>query len=585
MSQTTWNFIFIILTFTIYIIIAILSKVKSTKEFYIAGKGVGAVANGMATAADWMSAASFISLAGIISFQGQDGMKFLLGWTGGFVLLALFVAPYLRKFGKYTIPDFISERYYSNKARIISVICVIIICTTYLAGQMKGVGIVFSRLFEIDIALGVIIGSAIVFFYATLGGMKGITYTQVAQYCVMIFAYLIPACFLSLYLTDTIIPQFSFGSNYSGTDISLLEKLNQIHKDLGFSAYTSSVRPTIDTFCITASLMLGTAGLPHVIIRFFTTKNVSQARISAVYAILFIAILYTTASAVAVFGRTNLLEKVINKPYLQMGEWFKNWENQGLIAWVDKNNDGIIQYTKGKAFVDKPSFGNNKGQFSQRLITNKLTKSKNELYIDRDIIVLANPEIAGLPRWVIALLMAGALAAALSTASGLLLVIASAISHDIIKQNYPDISEKKELRVARISAAFVVVVSIYFGINPPGFVASTVALAFGIAASSLFPAIVLGIFSTKITKEGMISGVLTGLIFTLIYILLFKGGYLDSKYYLFNISPEGIGVIGMLLNMIVSFIVSSYTKRPSEKIQELILNVRNPKDAGEAINH
>ena len=555
MSLQIWIWIIVGLTFALYIGIAIWSKAGSTNEFYIAGKGVNPIANGMATAADWMSAASFISMAGIISFIGYDGSVYLMGWTGGYVLLALLLAPYLRKFGKFTVPDFIGDRYYSNVARTVAVFCALIVSFTYIAGQMRGVGIVFSRYLEVDINSGVFIGMAIVLFYAILGGMKGITYTQVAQYCVLIFAFMVPAIFISIQMTGNPIPQLGFGSQ-SADGVYLLDKLNGLHEELGFSEYTSGSKSTLDVFLITAALMIGTAGLPHVIVRFFTVKKVSDARKSAGWALLFIAILYTTAPAIAVFARTNLIETVSEKEYSTMPYWFKKWEDTGLLKYDDKNNDNIIQYLGDEQL--------------------------NELTIDKDIMVLANPEIAQLPNWVIALLAAGAIAAALSTAAGLLLVISSSISHDLIKRMVkPDISDKGELIAARISAFFAVLLAGYFGINPPDFVAATVALAFGLAAASFFPAIVLGIFYKKMNKEGAISGMLIGILSMLFYMTKFKFGWFGGggpEDWWFGISPEGFGTIAMLINLIVSITVSNFTSQPPEKIIKLVENIRLPSD-------
>ena len=555
MSLQIWIWIIVGLTFALYIGIAIWSKAGSTNEFYIAGKGVNPIANGMATAADWMSAASFISMAGIISFIGYDGSVYLMGWTGGYVLLALLLAPYLRKFGKFTVPDFIGDRYYSNVARTVAVFCALIVSFTYIAGQMRGVGIVFSRYLEVDINSGVFIGMGIVLFYAILGGMKGITYTQVAQYCVLIFAFMVPAIFISIQMTGNPIPQLGFGSQ-SADGVYLLDKLNGLHEELGFSEYTSGSKSTLDVFLITAALMIGTAGLPHVIVRFFTVKKVSDARKSAGWALLFIAILYTTAPAIAVFARTNLIETVSEKEYSTMPYWFKKWEDTGLLTYDDKNDDNIIQYLGDEQL--------------------------NELTIDKDIMVLANPEIAQLPNWVIALLAAGAIAAALSTAAGLLLVISSSISHDLIKRMVkPDISDKGELVAARISAFFAVLLAGYFGINPPDFVAATVALAFGLAAASFFPAIVLGIFYKKMNKEGAISGMLIGILSMLFYMTKFKFGWFGGggpEDWWFGISPEGFGTIAMLINLIVSITVSNFTSQPPEKIIKLVENIRLPSD-------
>ena len=555
MSLQIWIWIIVGLTFALYIGIAIWSKAGSTNEFYIAGKGVNPIANGMATAADWMSAASFISMAGIISFIGYDGSVYLMGWTGGYVLLALLLAPYLRKFGKFTVPDFIGDRYYSNVARTVAVFCALIVSFTYIAGQMRGVGIVFSRYLEVDINSGVFIGMGIVLFYAILGGMKGITYTQVAQYCVLIFAFMVPAIFISIQMTGNPIPQLGFGSQ-SADGVYLLDKLNGLHEELGFSEYTSGSKSRLDVFLITAALMIGTAGLPHVIVRFFTVKKVSDARKSAGWALLFIAILYTTAPAIAVFARTNLIETVSEKEYSTMPYWFKKWEDTGLLKFDDKNDDNIIQYLGDEQI--------------------------NELTIDKDIMVLANPEIAQLPNWVIALLAAGAIAAALSTAAGLLLVISSSISHDLIKRIVkPEISDKGELIAARISAFFAVLLAGYFGINPPDFVAATVALAFGLAAASFFPAIVLGIFYKKMNKEGAISGMLIGILSMLFYMTKFKFGWFGgggADDWWLGISPEGFGSIAMLINLIVSITVSNFTSPPPEKIIKLVENIRLPSD-------
>ena len=553
MSLQIWIWLMIGITFSLYIGIAIWSKAGSTKDFYVAGSGVSPIANGMATAADWMSAASFISMAGLISFMGYDGSVYLMGWTGGYVLLALLLAPYLRKFGKFTVPDFIGDRYYSDTARLVAVFCALIISFRYVAGQMRGVGLVFSRYLEVDINTGVVIGMAIVLFYAVLGGMKGITYTQVAQYCVLIFAFMVPAIFISIQMTGNPIPQLGFGSE--GSDgIYLLDKLDGLSRDLGFHEYTTGSKSKLDVFFITASLMIGTAGLPHVIVRFFTVKKVSDARKSAGWALLFIAILYTTAPAIAVFARTNLIETVSEKKYEDMPVWFENWEKTGLLTFTDKNNDGLIQY------VADPQI--------------------NELTIDRDIMVMANPEIAELPNWVIALLAAGALAAALSTAAGLLLVISSSVSHDLIKKIIkPDVSEKGELIAARISAFFAVLMAGYFGINPPGFVAAVVALAFGLAAASFFPAIVMGIFYKRMNKEGAVSGMIVGLLLMLFYMTKFKfgwfGGGTEADWW-FGISPEGFGTFAMLINFVVSLVVCHFTNKPSDQIQELVEKIRIP---------
>ena len=582
MSVQLLTYIFVGISFGIYLFIAIRSRANSTSEFYIAGKGVHPIANGMATAADWMSAASFISMAGIISFMGRDGSVYLMGWTGGYVLLALLLAPYLRKFGQFTVPDFIGTRYYSSFARIVAVVCLIVVSFTYVAGQMRGVGIVFSRFLEVDINTGVMIGMGIVFFYAVLGGMKGITYTQVAQYCVLIFAYLVPAVFISILITGNPIPQLGFGDQVIDDPQYLLSKLDGVMTQLGFEPYTSGIKSTIDVFCITAALMLGTAGLPHVIVRFFTVPDVAAARKSAGYALVFIAILYTTAPAVASFARLNLFESTHNVSYENAPEWFKNWEDIGLIAWKDKNNDGKIQHANGNAFEPaKPRFNEKKGVYGQRLITNDAnTTNNNEVYIDRDIIVLANPEIAQLPPWVIALVAAGALAAALSTAAGLLLVISTAVSHDLLKKTFAkNITEKKELLFARLSIFVAIIIAGLFGIYPPAFVAQVVAFAFGLAAATLFPAICMGIFSKRINKQGAITGMLAGLIFTLSYIIYFKFLFPEmnsSEYWFLGISPEGIGFIGMLLNLFISFLISFSTAPPPNDIIEMIDEIRQP---------
>jgi len=563
MDVQTWTLLLVIITFSLYIGIAIWSRASSTSDFYIAGGHVPALANGLATAADWMSAASFLGMAGLLSFTGYDGSVYLMGWTGGYVLLALLLAPYLRKFGKFTVPDFIGDRYYSNITRTVAVVCALLVSFTYVAGQMRGVGLVFSRFLEVPINTGVMIGMIIVLFYAVLGGMKGITYTQVAQYCVLIFAFMVPAIFISIQMTGNPIPQLGMGSNVLGEEISLLDKLDGLSTELGFNAYTDGSKSMTDIFFITAALMVGTAGLPHVIVRFFTVPNVRDARKSAGYALLFIAILYTTAPAIAVFARTNLLETVSNQPYENMPEWFQKWETTGLIVFDDKNGDGRIQYVANEA--------------------------NNELTVDPDITVLANPEIANLPNWVIALVAAGGLAAALSTAAGLLLVISTSISHDLIKKQWkPDISDKAELIYARLSAVVAVCIAGYFGINPPDFVAATVALAFGLAAASFFPAIILGIFYKKMNKEGATAGMVVGILAMLYYMLRFKfdmfGGGTPEDWW-FGISPEGFGTVAMLLNFIVSLIISAFTKDPPEEVQQIVETIRLPKDAGEASSH
>ena len=562
MSVQVWTYIIVGITFALYIGIAIWSRAGSTKDFYVAGGGVSPLANGMATAADWMSAASFISMAGIISFTGYDGSVYLMGWTGGYVLLALLLAPYLRKFGKFTVPDFIGDRYYSDTARIVAVICALLVSFTYVAGQMRGVGVVFSRFLEVDINTGVIIGMIIVLFYAVLGGMKGITYTQVAQYCVLIFAFMVPAIFISIQMTGNPIPQLGMGGTVlDGSEMYLLEKLNGLSTELGFNQYTDGSKDMIDIFAITLALMVGTAGLPHVIVRFFTVKKVKDARKSAGLALLLIAVLYTTAPAVAVFARVNLIETVSDKSYDVMPEWFKNWEKTGLLTFEDKNQDGKVQY------VADPQI--------------------NELKVDPDIMVLANPEIAKLPAWIIALVAAGCLAAALSTAAGLLLVISASVSHDLIKKIFmPTISDKGELIAARLSAVVAVCVAGYFGINPPGFVAAVVALAFGLAAASLFPAIILGIFYKRMNKEGAVSGMIVGILFMLFYMAKFKLGWLGdippASEWWFGISPEGFGSVAMVVNLIVSVAVSRFTAAPPHEVQEIVENIRIPSGVGAA---
>jgi cation/acetate symporter len=570
MSVQTWTYLLVGLSFALYIGIAIWSRAGSTKEFYVAGGGVHPVANGMATAADWMSAASFISMAGLISFMGYDGAVYLLGWTGGYVLLALLLAPYLRKFGKFTVPDFVGDRYYSDTARLVAVVCALFVSFTYVAGQMRGVGIVFSRFLEVDITVGVIIGMTIVFFYAVLGGMKGITYTQVAQYCVLIFAYMVPAIFISIMLTGNAIPQLGFGSTVTdGSGQYLLDKLDGLHAALGFAPYTDGSKATIDVAAITLALMVGTAGLPHVIVRFFTVPKVRDARRSAGWALLFIAILYTTAPAVASFARVNMIETINGTDqqgteYATAPTWIGNWEKTGLIKWQDKDGDGRMFYAADE---------------------------RNEMTIDRDIMVLANPEIAGLPAWVIALIAAGGLAAALSTAAGLLLVISSAISHDLFKKVLmPHISERQELWAARIAAGVAVTIAGLLGIYPPGFVAEVVAFAFGLAAASFFPAILLGIFDKRTNAAGAISGMIAGLVFTMGYILYFKGIFMAPMAanvpanWLFGISPEGIGSVGMLLNFAVAIVVSRLTAAPPLHIQELVDSIRVPRGAGAAVH-
>ena len=570
MSVQLWTYLLVGITFALYIGIAIWSRASSTKEFYVAGGGGSPLANGLATAADWMSAASFISMAGLISFLGYDGSVYIMGWTGGYVLLALLLAPYLRKFGKFTVPDFIGERYYSKTARLVAVICALLVSFTYVAGQMRGVGVVFSRFLEVDINTGVVIGMIIVLFYAVMGGMKGITYTQVAQYCVLIFAFMVPAIFISFQMTGSLIPQIGMGSTMNDSSgVYVLEKLNFINTELGFNKYTDGSKSMIDVIAITCALMVGTAGLPHVIVRFFTVKKVRDARKSAGLALLFIAILYTTAPAVSVFARINLISTVKDNPYSSMPKWFSNWEQTGLLKFNDKNEDGNIQY----------------------LADPKL----NELYVDPDIMVLANPEIADLPPWVIGLVAAGGLAAALSTAAGLLLVISSSISHDLIKNIInPKISDKGELWAARISATFAVIIAGYFGINPPDFVAAVVALAFGLAAASFFPAIILGIFYKKMNKEGAITGMIIGILLMLFYILKFKFGVFDGgktavqglqNQWWFGVSPEGFGAIAMIFNFISALIVNRFTTPPPSNVQQIVENIRIPSGAAPANNH
>ncbi|GAB4545721.1 MAG: cation acetate symporter [Phycisphaerales bacterium] len=617
MTVQAWTFIIVGLTFALYIGIAIWSRAGSTKEFYVAGKGVHPLANGMATGADWMSAASFLGMAGAISFLGYDGSVYLMGWTGGYVLLALLLAPYLRKFGKFTVPDFVGDRYYSNFARLVAVLCAIFVSFTYVAGQMRGVGVVFSRFLEVDITFGVLIGMGIVFFYAVLGGMKGITYTQVAQYCVLIFAFMVPAIFIAIQLTGNPIPQIGFGGELAGDigsriaggqQITLLDKLDGLNEELGFSRYTDGSKHWLDVFCITAALMVGTAGLPHVIIRFYTVPKVRDARISAFYALLFIAILYTAAPAIGAFGRVNLIDSVRDSYYSGeaaaasqdpdarvIPEWFKKWETAGLLAWVDKNEDGRIQYlgkdgARVDPFVGQPAFATAengtpmRGVHGERVVTNAMIDDNdNELFVDQDIMVLANPEIARLPNWVVGLVAAGGLAAALSTAAGLLLVVSTAISHDLLKKMIaPNISEKRELIYARVAAAVAVCGAGYLGINPPDYVAATVAFAFGLAASSFFPAIILGIFVKRANREGVVAGMIAGVLFTAGYIVYFKflGGSSDD--YLLGISPEGIGTVGMIINFLIAFFISNITKEPPQEVQDLVESIRVPKGAGEA---
>lgn len=631
MDAEAWTFVIVGATFALYIGIAIWSRAGSTGEFYVAGKGVSPLANGMATGADWMSAASFLSMAGIISFAGYYGSVYLMGWTGGYVLLALLLAPYLRKFGKFTVPDFVGDRYESQAARVVAVICAIVVSFTYVAGQMRGVGVVFSRFLEVDVTTGVLIGTGIVFFYAVLGGMKGITYTQVAQYCVLIVAFLVPAIFISLLLTDQPIPQLGLLSDLAGPlgekiadgeTIALLAKLDKITQDLGFSAYTaaplnwiatSGAPGRLDVLCITIALMVGTAGLPHVIIRFYTVPRVRDARMSALWSLVFIAVLYTAAPAVGAFGRLNLIQATQGAAYdaeragpgdKVLPDWFKNWEKTGLLAWIDKNGDGRVQYSAGIPFEssikgNKPVFADLKrgpsGERRLRLRSDATapgitpTANTNELFIDNDIMVLANPEIARLPAWVIGLIAAGGLAAALSTAAGLLLVISTAISHDLCKKLIAkNISEKRELWVARITAGFGVFCAALLGIYPPGFVAEVVALAFGLAASSFFPAIIMGIFSKRMNREGAIAGMVAGITSMLLYIIHFKFGLPGSSMpgprsdWFLGISPEGFGAVGMLINFAVAFTVSRWSPPPSVSVQALIEDIRVPKGAGPA---
>ena len=591
MSILTWTYIIVGITFILYLCIAWGSMVKTTSGFYVAGGGVSPLANGLATAADWISAASFISMAGLISFMGYAGSIYLLGWTGGYVLLALLLAPYLRKFGKFTVPDFVGDRYYSDFARFVALLCAIIVSFTYVAGQIRGVGIIFSRFLEVDVNTGVLIGMAIVFFYASLGGMKGITYTQVAQYVVLIIAYLVPAIAISLKITGSFVPQTGFGATIAGGADSgryLLDVVNQLNTDLGFAHYTQAFaqgsKPMLDIFCITMALMVGTAGLPHVIIRFYSVPSVRAARLSAGYALFFIAVFYTTAPAIAAFARYNMMNTISGIEYSKAPTWFRNWEKTGLIAWTDKNQDGIIEYFPDAPFAGKPSFTGEKGSYGQELLANPPTDNRNELYIDNDIIVLANPEIANLPPWVIALVAAGGLAAALSTVSCLLLVISSSISHDLyyrlINRNA---SEKNRLLVGRLMIGLIVGIAGYFGINPPGFVAQVVAFAFGLAASSFFPVIVLGIFSKRVNREGAICGMITGISFTIFYIVHNK--YLGGSPWFLGISAEGIGTVGMVINFLVTLLVSRFTAPPPAEVQEMVDNIRFPRGAGAGIDH
>ena len=581
MDVQTLTYLFVAASFALYIGIAIWSRAASTGEFYVAGGGVHPVANGMATAADWMSAASFISMAGIIAFMGYDGTVYLMGWTGGYVMLALLLAPYLRKFGEFTVPDFIGARYYSNGARVVAVICLVVISFTYVAGQMRGVGIVFSQFLNVPILWGVVIGMAVVFFYAVLGGMKGITYTQVAQYCVLIFAYLVPAIFISLLITGVPVPQFGLGADVSdGSGLTVLQKLDKSLVELGFAPYTDGSKGMVDVLAITLALMIGTAGLPHVIVRFFTVPRVSDARLSAGYALLFIALLYTTAPAVGAFARLNFIDTVHETAYADVAGWFRSWEDIGLIGWVDKNADGAIQYAPGAAFSGTPEFTGERGPAGERELSNAPTDTANEVYVDRDIMVLANPEIAALPGWVIALVAAGGLAAALSTAAGLLLVISASVSHDLIKKTLArGITDRQELLYARIAAATAILIAGYLGINPPAFVAQVVAFAFGLAAASLFPAILLGIFSKSTNKEGAIAGMIVGLVFTFAYIVYFKFVTPEANnaaHWWFGISPEGIGAIGAALNFGTALVVSRFTPGVPASVQSLVESIRIP---------
>ena len=591
MSQDLWNYIFIGGSFALYIGIAVRSRAATTKEYYVASGGVSPFANGMATAADWMSAATFISMAGIIAASGYDASRFLMGWTGGFVLLTTLIVPYLRKFNKFTVTDFLGDRFYSNFARAVGVVCAVFICMTYIMGQMRGVGLVFSRLFDIEIWTGVIIGAGIVFFYAGLGGMKGITYTQVAQYCVMVFAYTIPAVFISMALTGNVIPQFGLIGNFTeatGDTVPLLTKLNQLNTDLGFPDYTVGKLGTLDMFCITAALMCGTAGLPHVIVRFFTVKSVKAVRKSACWTLLFIAVIYLTAPAIGAFARTNLILEVQGTSYAEAPDWFKSWEDRGLIAWVDKNGDGVMQHKAGSVFAgknEKPIYAvaAERAANEPRLTTNKLSENANEVYYDRDILVMANPEMAKLPMWVIALVMAGCVAAALSTAAGLLLVLSTSISHDLMKKIVnPGMSDSQEVIWARSASFGFLAIAAYFGINPPAeFVAKTVAFAFGLAASSFFPTILMGVFSKRMNREGAIAGMIAGIGLTLGYIIYFQF-IVDHQNYWFGISPEGIGFIGMLVNFSVATLVSCVTPPPPASVVEMVEEIRLPRKAGSA---
>ena len=590
MSQAFWNFLFIGLSFAAYIFIAVRSRAGSTGEFYVAGRGVSPFANGMATAADWMSAATFISMAGAVAISGYDASRFLMGWTGGYVLLTILMVPFLRKFGKATVPDFIGDRYYSNFARLVAVVCAIFICLTYIMGQMRGVGVVFAQLFGIEIWLGVIIGGGIVFFYAALGGMKGITYTQVAQYTVMAFSYTIPAIFIALALTGNIFPQFGLIGTLKETGEPFLEKLNEINRELGFNAYTDGSMSKLNMFCITAALMAGTAGLPHVIVRFFTVKDVRAVRTSCCWTLAFIGVIYLTAPAVGAFARVNLIEKLNNTSYKEAPAWFAEFEKTGQMAWVDKNGDGKIQYFKGAVFAGKPTYaaGDPRGEHGQRVPQNEVdTSNPNELYFGNDIMVMANPHMGGLPKWVIGLLMAGCIAAALSTAAGLLLVLSTSISHDLMKKVInPNLSDREEMNWARIASGVALLVAVYFGINPPStFIAKTVAFAFGLAASSFFPTLLIGIFSKRVGSGAAMAGMIVGITFTMSYILYFQffGGTDDQQ--LWGITPEGIGFVGMLLNFAVSLGLGWILPPPPQEVQDMVENIRLPHDAGGASGH
>lgn len=585
MSQELWNYLLIGLSFAVYIGIALRSKVSSTSEYYVASGGVSSFANGMATAAGWMSAATFISMAGGIAASGYNASRFLMGWTGGFVLLTTLIVPYLRKFGKFTVVDFLGDRFDSTTARLVGVVCAIFISMTYIMGQMRGVGLVFARLFEIEVTTGVLIGSAIVFFYASIGGMKGITYTQVAQYIVMVFSYTIPAVFISLMLTGNVIPQLGLIGNYTqdGAEaaVPLLEKLNQLNTELGFARYTDGSLTKLDMFCITAALMCGTAGLPHVIVRFFTVKSVKAVRSSACWTLGCIALIYLTAPALGAFARTNFMNEVHESAYTELPEWFHNWEDRGLIAWVDKNQDGILQHQVGDVFEERvPQFSSERGVHGERLLTNTLTVNANEVYYDRDILVMANPEMAGLPKWVVALVMAGCVAAALSTAAGLLLVLSTSISHDLMKKVIkPDMTDKEEVHYARLASFVSLIIAAYFGINPPSaIVAKTVAFAFGLAASSFFPTILMGIFFKRVNKYGAIPGMICGITFTFGYITYFQF-FADHSNYWLGISPEGIGFVGMIINFVITLTISYLTPPPSPEIQAMVEEIRMPSGA------